>query len=462
MPNDTTDDTSGIIIEADEEGFSPVDRPLASVNKPIDTSIGSGDALDALFAEKTGTEVEKTPSESAPTAEKTGTEEAPATRGDADNVRRTSEDDKHSVDALDSLAKAKSDEAAKADEQAKPAEQPKIDGKPKVEAPKEEPDDAFKAVQLPPHSKPPSRSAFDEVKRIARERIAAVETELAAVKAKVPAADVKIVTPEIEKELEELRAYKKAQDFTSTDDFKNEYVKPIEQTDDAISAKLKQLGMTDAALGEAKKIGYDKLDWDALLKDIPQTSRLSLQALILQREQLNEKLAQGKDKATKMPQELAAKYTEIESRRSAEQEALRITAANEIVTKGKLFETKTIPVDATPAARKELEEHNKFIKEQQDRFESWKKDTSPEMVGTLLAGTLKAYALLREVETLKAYKTRAETAEAELAKIKRASSTSRTSRTAPATPAAPKTSPMFINGNDALDALRAAKESERS
>jgi hypothetical protein len=431
MP-DVTDATAGIVIESDEEGFTPTDVSISSHNKPVNSTGNTSSALDSLLGEvspEATPEVEEA-EEKAPVkeAEKAPVKEAP---------------------------KAPVKEATKEPVKEEPTTKPKIDVVPKPEV-KDEPADKLKEVQLPPHAKPASYKAFDEIKRVAREEIAAVRKELDEVKTKLPKEGQKILDPQIEKELEDLRAFRAAHDYTRTPEFEKNFVTPIAENETALFAKLKQVGFTDEKIAEVKKIGVDRLDWDAVFEKLPQTSKLSLQSLLLTREQLNEKKIAEEGKAKAAPTEYAKKQQEVSARKQAEEQAEVLAAAGEVLDKVDWLKEKTVPVDATEEQRKQLETDNTFVREQKARYDALLKDRSGYTHGALVSAAIAAYQFRRDLD---AFKTRAETAEAELAKVKKASSTARAARSAPPPgrgPAKPFT--LIKHTGDALDELRAQVE----
>jgi len=429
--SDTTDDTSGVVIEADNEGFVPSQVSAASHNPTFDPSIDSSDALDALFK--------------------------PTVPIDDETVEETVKSDPVTTGEVDP-AEAKPADPTEPAEPAEPAVAAVATEKPAEIAPTDQ-KDAFSDLNPPPHAKPASRAAFDKIKETARAEISTLRTQIEELTAKVPSASAKIVTPELETELSKLRDFQRAHDYVNTSEFKTQYVKPLEDANAALDSKLKATGFSAEQIAEAKKIGYDKLDWDEVLRAVPAASRLSLSALLLNREQLTEKKAAALSSAQKSPTEYAAKQAEAEKVSKAEEEAAIITSADVIIKSIKPFEERAIPVNATDETRKQLEADNLFAREQKARFDTILKDRSPLMFGTLAASAIAAYRYQREAG---AFRARAEKAEAELAKIHKSSSTARAARAAPSNPLPKRSESIFMDGGEALDSLLNEARSSRS
>jgi hypothetical protein len=464
---DTTDATSGVVIEADDEGFTPSQTALENVNKPIDVTSSTSSVLDDLAkgAEVSGDDAADNtakpdatggsdaviPDVATDTTKQAAAKDTISALDDAIKERQQAEDAKIAKAKEEAEAAKKAEADAKAAEAAKGAEKPK--------APAEEPKDKLAEVQLPPHAKPASHNAFAEIKRVAREEIAAKDKVISELQAKLPKDGQKILDPAIEKELQELREYRKAHDFVNSDEFRKQYVAPIDQNAEAIEQKLRQAGMKDEQIAKIKEIGIDRLDWDKLLAaNIPAPARLSLQALLLNREQLREQHTKALEQAKSAPTEYAKKVTEAGKQREAQERAEIVAAADEVLAKVDWLKPVDIPVSASEEERKSLEERNKFAAAQKARYDSIINDRTPYTHGALVAGTIAAYQFRAERD---AFKARMEAAEAELAKVKKSASTARVANSAPAGSTAPSSQPSSIlkTGEEALDELRAAAES---
>lgn len=475
---DMTEDTSGVIIDDPVvPPARPADQPLeAPVVHNFKPSQSTGSALDQIASDlgkQTGdtalppkTEIDldaaaEAAAEKAEAARAAKEAAAKKTADDAAAKTKTAEQiasDKAAKEASDKAAadKAKADAGKTAEQLA--AEKAAADKLAAEQAAAAEPKDALAEVKLPPYVKPPTVNAFSEVKRIARETIAKLEKQVRDAEAKVPKNGG--LTAETEKELTELRNFRKVYDFKSDTEFQKNYVKPVADNNESIFTKLEGAGFTKEQIGQIKVIGTDKLDWTPVLEKLQPPVRRAIEAKLLDNENIADKRAAAEKAAEGAPAEFEKKQKDAADKARAEDNALRETTANAILSQVPWFKVKDIPLTATPDEKKRLEADNAFVAEQQGRLKDIMGDQSPGMFGTLAASTLLAYQFKREAID---YKARAEAAETELAKIKKASKPNARPSSAPndGKIGKPEVNIFKTNAGDALDALAAEKRAAR-
>ncbi len=325
----------------------------------------------------------------------------------------------------------------------------KID--PPATPPPTEPDDEYSKIKLPPHSKPAVTEAFDNVKKRAREEAARLLAENEDLKKKIPAPG-SAVTPELQKEIDDLKAFRAAHDYQNTPEFIAAHVTPLQANNESILAKLKAAGYTDEHIAKIKEIGLDKLDWTPVLEKLPPITKRAIEAKLLENETLAEKRAAAVAAAQKAPQEFTAKQQQAAESAKKAADAEVVAEIDAVTGKVEWAQPKTIPADATAAQRTEIENFNKFVKEQNDRKAVMLADDSPKMRGTMIAASLLAYQFMAQSA---GWQKRAEEAEAELARIKKSSSTSRKPSNAPSTGLPAKSAGPLQSGKEALAAFEA-------
>lgn len=313
-----------------------------------------------------------------------------------------------------------------------------------------EPDDAYAKIKPPPHSKPATTESFNALKKAAREEAAKLRTELEDAKKKIPT-DGSAMTPELKKELDDLKAFRAAHDIQNTAEFVAAHVTPLQTNNETILAKLKSAGYTDEHIAKIKEIGLDKLDWEPVLAKLPTIARRAIEAKLLENETLNDKRAAAIAAAQKAPGEFTAKQAEA-AKNAAKQADTETTAEIEsVIGKVDWSKPKEVPAAATAAERTEIENFNKFVKEQSDRKAIMLEDRSPKMRGTLVAAALLAYQFMGQSQS---WQKRAEEAEAELARVRKSSSTARRASNAPTTGLPAKNTSPLQSGKEALDAFQ--------
>lgn len=264
-------------------------------------------------------------------------------------------------------------------------------------------EDYFKdSPTLPANTSPKSTEAFSHVKIKAAQEISAREAKIEELNKKLAEAEEKLknpVPPEIEAELKEHREWRAKIDVDSDPKFK-EFDRGIASSQEFIYAQLrKSPAITDKVIDEIKKHGGpENVNMVKLFESIQDPS---MQRLVESKIADIEMSKFNKEQAIKSAKENVAQYM-TERQKASEQS---MTAHN--TNTGKYLEVlhkntipwlveKTVDPKADDAAKKEVEEHNKFIKETKENMAAALQDDSPEMRAIMIAGMAKLFKLQRE------------------------------------------------------------------
>lgn len=350
----------------------------------------SADALDALFKEETEKQENQTNDEIA--AKK---------KADEETAKKAKEKEGENVKAGD-LPKGEEDKVAK-----KAAEEAAEEAARKVaeEAAAAAKKDEFDAIELPPHSKPKATESFEKVKVLAREKISAAEKERNELREKLSKAEAAVkggLPDEVQKELEELRAFRQKMDVEADPSFKTWDIE-ISSTTEAIYDKLKANGFTEEHIKRIKDLGGPgEVDWDKIKDRIPDSVRRYLDTKIVNLEELAEKKVKAIAAAKKNASEfLATRQKEVEA--TSETFVKEATSKyEELVPKMEWLVEKTAAKDAPPAEKAAIEAHNKLVKEAKEDAAAAIADESPNMRAYLTIGWLQLKKLRVEHDALKA------------------------------------------------------------
>lgn len=409
------------------------------------------------------------------------------------------------IESLDALAAAKSKEnedAAKKAAEAAPVVEPK-EGEvvPKTEDQTPAPDpaaeeaakkaaaekeareaelkkaeDLFKDTPaLPPNASPKSSEAFASVKIKAAQEISRLQAELEAAKKTAQEVTSKAgqPTPEQlakEKELEELRQWRAKLDVDFDPKFK-QFDQTVSKAQEFIYAQLRKSPVvTEETIEQIKKYGGpDKCNLSKLFEAIADPT---LQRIV--EGQIGEiaKTRYEKDQAVVGAKSNIAEY--LKNRDKEISEAIgghqKATAAELQTLTGALdwFAEKAPDAKADEAAKKEIEEHNKFVTELRGQVQAALGDDSPRMRATLITGVAQLFNLQRvhaktvaELESTK--KSLADvTARWEKVKASGRSRLPESSALPGAAPAPKKTADVNLRPQDALDAIAKQIMDERA
>jgi hypothetical protein len=320
---------------------------------------------------------------------------------------------------------------------------------------------------LPPGASPKSSEAFATVKIKAAQEITARDQEIEKLKAQVGELEKTKGKPtpeqqQAEKELAELREWRAKLDVDYDPKFK-EHDKGITAARDFVYAQLqKHPGIvTPEVIAEIKKFGGpDKTILTKLFEAIndPVTQRLvesKLADIEMMKYQKDQAIAQAK---TNIGEWTKSRQEEWQK---AATEHTRTTQSSLDPMLGALewFKDKTPAADADEAAKKNVEEHNKFVGELRGQIGDVIKDDSPQMRAILIAGMAQLFNLQRVHASTKA---EAETLKKDLTavtekydRLKGASVSRLRESGAPASGSTPAAKPTTLNTNtgDALDSI---------
>lgn len=344
---------------------------------------------------------------------------------------------------------------------APPKDTPAPDAKdtPPPKEPPAPPKDALDEVELPPYSKPKTAESFNEVKRRARETISQQEATIKKLETDLAEREEKLkksLGEDAEKELNDLRNWRRSADIENDATFRQKFDGKIESNNNAIIAKLKEAGMGDEQIAEIKKLGGpDKINWEGLLEKLPVNLRRFIETKLVNNIELKDERQAEIERVRKDPSKFEQERVQVQSK------AL-VDSANTFLKNISWTAIKQVPANATAEEKAKIEADNKVAQAAVDRVQGALKDYSPETFGELAVGTAIAYklkddnvalekALAAEKESSQKVVAERDALKAELEKIKKASRTHRPSTTSPPPPAK---DPFKLSGMDALDKLR--------
>lgn len=250
----------------------------------------------------------------------------------------------------------------------------------------------FKSIELPPKASPRSSEAFAAIKVRAAQEIAKREEELAKTKAELEEAKkVKAnpVTPELEKELAELREFRAKLDIESDVKFK-EFDRKAEGAAEFIYSRLKANGvLTDENIKSIKGFGGPaKINMEKIFEKITDPS---LKRLVENKLTEIETAAFDKEQAIERAKEdvrgyVSERQKENEQAGQAHQSATK-AQLDAMMANMKWLGERKAEAGAKEEDKKAVETHNAFVKELHKEIGEALKDDSAQMRATLIAGT---------------------------------------------------------------------------
>jgi len=293
---------------------------------------------------------------------------------------------------------------AKPDAEVKPEGEVKPDAEPKppVEDPnKKLADEIFKdSPSLPAGASPKSADAFSSVKIKAAQEISTLRKQVDDLTKQTTELSDKLKNPvpeEITRELTELRQFRAKIDVELDPKFK-EYDKSISNAQEFIYAQLrKSPQITDDIIKEIKKHGGpENVKLEKLFSAINDPT---IQRLVEAKVADIEHSKFNRDQAIKSARENIGQYLVERDKQFKD-----ATTSHNTSTKSQLekmtaqldwFKEKQIPTGADEATKKELEGHNKFVKDTKAQLEDAVNDDSPEMRAIMLVGMAQLFQLQR-------------------------------------------------------------------
>lgn len=331
--------------------------------------------------------------------------------------------------ALDAMRQAKEDEAAKIASQTEDDDtvvvQKKEDVAPTLQtdeekaeataaAEKTKADEAagskiFEDIALPPKASPRSAEAFAAIKIRAAQELAKRDEDLAKAKAELEEAlktTKTALTPELEKEIADLRNFRARVDIEADPKFK-EFDRKADGAAEFIYSRLKANGViTDEHIGQIKKYGGPaNVNMEKIFEKIADPS---LKRLVENKLTEIETTAFDKEQAIKKAKEdvqgyIAERTKETEQAAVAHQSATK-SQLDGMMTNMKWLAPRTVEAGAKPEEKAAAETHNAFVKELQVEIGEALKDDSAQMRATLIAGTAQLL-YLQQVHTASLQKT---------------------------------------------------------
>jgi hypothetical protein len=264
-------------------------------------------------------------------------------------------------------------------------------------------EDIFKGTpSLPPGASPKSSEAFSSVKIKAAQEISRLQAELDAAKKLADEAKASVGKPSAEqvakeKELEELRQWRSKMDVDFDPKFK-EFDKKVGAAHEFIYAQLRKNPVcTEETIEQIKKFGGpDKCNLSALFEAMKDPT---LESIV--KAQIGDvaKIRYEKEQAVTGAKANVADY--LKERGTQIAEAIgghqKATAAELQQFTGALdwLAEKSADAKADDAAKKEVEEHNKFVIETRAQMQAALQDDSPRMRATLITGVVQLFNLQR-------------------------------------------------------------------
>lgn len=421
----------------------------------------SGGALDSLFNElgsaapdTTGVELGREnngvqlPIEGAPREQPAAPSAAPASAEPATPAAPAAEPSKSLLDEIASTA-------------AKPIAEP---AKP---APASSEADPYASHKLRSDASPKTQETFENLKRTAREReqraiqeAEKIRTEKEQVaqqftqlQEQLKAMEQKAITPELENELKELRAFRVQFDVEHSPEFKTKFEQRVEKNYETIYERLKFHGLPESEVAKLKSFGTDDRDRniESYLEKLPPADRRLIEAKLVD----NAEAGQQRSQALQEARQNADKILSEQQQATLKDVERRDTEVAEVV-KGVLprlpwIHTREVAPTATPAERAEAEAANAYAKEMQGYLARALTDDTPARRAEAALAVPLARHLHKLTENLQKEN---EGLKKELESIRKASATARTARSA-ATPVAvvKQAAPLSQDSGSALDDL---------
>jgi hypothetical protein len=289
-----------------------------------------------------------------------------------------------------------------------PEVKPDVEPKPDAVVPPAvtpEPDELDK-VELPTNIKPKTGEAFAKVKEVARERIGSLVTRTKELETKLAEVESRFkdggLTPELKKELDDLRGFRAKLDVEADPAFK-EYDSKVTQTTESIYARLIAGGAAPEVVEKIKSMGgINAIEWDPLLEKLAPTIRRFIEAKLVEIEDIGERkataLKDAKENAQKYIQERQEKVSK--SQETSNQQARQ--HGEKLLADTAWMKPKEISANATPEQKKEAEGYNAFLKEAAQAVAEASANDSPEMRAVLGLGVAELMKTRRDFDAYKA------------------------------------------------------------
>lgn len=334
------------------------------------------------------------------------------------------------------------------------------------------PVDPFDAIGTPAKLSPKASEAFDNVKRLAKEKLTALQTERDELDKKFKELSEKSgrLDPKVEQELKDLREFRRKLDVEADPEFQKYDTESTTQAE-SIYGRLKAVGVADATIEKIKSMGgIFKVQWDPILEKIPSQARRFIEVKLTQLEDLRDKKAAAIASAKKNSEEF---LTQRARATDTQREEFRSNAAKTLETmlpKLDWFAEKKITDKTVEAEKAGIAEHNKMLTDTKEAIKEAMEDDSPEMRAFLAVGLAQLMKLRVDYSAaISSHKSEVEKLQAELTaakslieKVKKGSTNRLRDTTATTTPGSmPGAGTINERPADALDRLAREVEAKQ-
>lgn len=227
--------------------------------------------------------------------------------------------------------------------------------------------DLYPDLQLSPHAKPSTSTAFASLKeRAFRDlserdtKIEALTKELQTVKeAATPPAEP--LTDDIKAELAQLRAFRESVALEGDPVFVKKYEEPLKALDESLFTQLKGLGLADESVAKIKELGVGEVDWDKIKEALGPRAKPLIDRKLMERDALIEGKSKALENARSNYDAAVKERRELSSLREQEDLGKAQTEFDGYLTKVEALKAKPIPVTASPEERAQLTAYNKSL-----------------------------------------------------------------------------------------------------
>ena len=331
--------------------------------------------------------------------------------------------------------------------------------------------DAFADVQAP-QLKGKSAEAFENIKRLANEKLVALQTERDTLDKQVKELTEKAgrLDPKLEAELKELREFRRKLDVEADPEFKK-FDEEHNTQAESIYGKLLAVGVPEHTVEKIKTMGgVFKVQWDPILEKLPSQARRFIEVKLTQLEDLRDKKSTAIATAKKNSEEFLTQRAQAGETAKKEFREKAATTLDTMLPKLDWFVEKKLTDKSTPEEKASAEAHNKLLTETKAAIKDAIDDDSAEMRAFLAVGLAQLMKLRADYSAATAaHKSEVETLKKELGeanalleKIKKGS-TNRLRDSAATTATNVPAGAANVNEKpaDALDRARAEVEARR-
>jgi len=330
--------------------------------------------------------------------------------------------------------------------------------------------DAFADVQAP-QLKGKSAEAFENIKRLANEKLLTLQTERDTFEKQIKELNEKVgrLDPKVEAELKDLREFRRKLDVEADPEFKKFDDESNAQTE-SIYGKLLSVGVPDHTIEKIKSMGgVFKVQWDPILEKLPSAAKRFIEVKLTQLEDLKEKKTAAITTAKKNSEEFLTQRAQAGEVAKKEYREKAATTLDSMLPKLDWFVEKKATDKSTEAEKASITEHNKLLTETKEAIKEAIDDDSPEMRAFLAVGLAQLMKLRADYSSATAaHKFEVEKLKAELAaantlleKVKKGSTNRLRDSAAVTSIAAAGAGSINEKPADALDRARAEVEARR-